>query len=272
LARGLGIVHTAYMSEIRARASALNTGLLARAEMVAETTGINLYSERSLHAQIKRHYWSRGDRFEVAVDGKVVDLLKADGEIVEVQTRGLSKIEDKVLGLAASGRKVRVVHPVAVESEIRRLDPKTDELLSSRRSPKRGSFYELFGELVRASGLVAARNVTIEVLLVKTAETRKNDGSGSWRRKGDRTLDRELVAVLGSRALRTPSQWLSVIPKDLEAPWSSAALGKALGLTAERGRHILYCLSRAGLIVETGRQGRLKLYGPRPSRSQKRNS
>ncbi len=259
------------MSEGGAGSAARKEGLLARAEMVAETAGINLYSERSLHAQVKRYYWARGDRFEVSVGGKVVDLLKADGEIVEVQTRGLGKIEGKVLGLAAAGHKVRVVYPVAAECEIRRLDPATEELLSSRRSPKRGSVYELFGELVRASGLVAARNVTVEVLLARVVETRKNDGSGSWRRKGDRTIDRELVEVLDSRAFRTPSQWLSVIPREISAPWSSAAVGEALGLNAARGRQILYCLSRAGLIVDAGRQGRLKLYEPRPVRSRKRN-
>lgn len=259
------------MSEDGGAAPKRPKGLLERAQMVAETSGINLYSERSLHAQIKRHYWSRGDRFEVAVDGRIVDLLKADGEIVEVQTRGLSKIEDKVLGLASLGHKVRLVYPVAVESEIRRLDPQTDELLSARRSPKRGAFHELFGELVRASGLVAAKNITVEVLLVRTAETRKNDGSGSWRRKGDRTLDRELVEVLGARSFRTPSQWLSIIPNDLAAPWTSVTLGAALGVSSDRARQILYCLSRAGLIVETGRAGRYKQYGPKQARLQKRN-
>jgi hypothetical protein len=243
----------------------------SRPLVAAETSGINLYAEGSLHAQVKLHLSEPGDRFEVAVEGKIVDLLKADGEIVEVQTGSLAKIEAKVLALARSGRKVRVVHPIAVESEIRRLDPKTDELLSVRRSPKRGDVYELFGELVRASGLVAARGVTVEALMVKTAVTRKNDGTGSWRRKGDRTVDRELVQVLESRAFRTPAQWVALIPDDLDPPWTSSSLGEALGIQAARARLVLYCLARAGLLVECGKDGRRKQYSRTLRRSQKRN-
>jgi hypothetical protein len=262
-------VHTAPMSEDgggRPRRS-----FAGRAESVAETAGINLYAEGSLHAQVKEYLSGPGDRFEVSVDGKVVDLLKADGEVVEVQTVGLAKVQPKVLALSRSGRRVRVVHPIAVESDIRRLDPATDELVSSRRSPKRGDVYELFGELAWATGLVAARNVSVEALLVRTAVTRKNDGTGSWRRKGDRTVDRELVEVLGSRTFRTASQWLALIPKDLSPPWTSSSLGEALGIKSARARLVLYCLARAGLIAECGKDGRRKQYTRLARRLPKRN-
>ncbi len=230
------------------------------ADYAAETRGINLYAERSLHAQIKKFYWESGDRFEAKVDGKIVDILKGNGEVIEVQTRGIGKIQAKALALSRSGHSVRIVYPLAVEREIRRLDPATDELVSIRRSPKRGTMYELFAELVHAPGLIAAKNITIDVLLVKTAETRKNDGTGSWRRRGDRTIDSELVEVRGSRSFRTASQWLSFIPRQLSPPWSSMALASALGIPTERARQLLYCFAKAGLVSEVGRRGRTKLY------------
>ena len=80
-----------------------------------------------------------------------------------------------------------------METSILRLDPKTGELLSERKSPKRGDLYSIFDELMRATGLIAAPHVTVEILLVRTRELRTRDGSGSWRRRGDRTLSRELV-------------------------------------------------------------------------------
>jgi hypothetical protein len=149
---------------------------------------------------------------------------------------------------------------VAAEREIRRLDPKTEELVSTRRSPKRGDLYSVFDELVNAPSLIASRNVSLEVLLVRTAEIKTRDGSGSWWRKGDRTVDRELVEVLSSRSFRTRGQWLALIPKSLPPPWSSSNLGEALGIGADRARKVLYCLSRAGLLVEAGKDGRLKTY------------
>jgi hypothetical protein len=233
---------------------------------VAERAGINLYSEHSLHASLKEHLAGPGDRLEALVGGRVVDLVRADGELVEVQTGGLGKIVPKVLALARAGHRVRVVHPVAAEREIRRLDPRTRELLSVRRSPKRGDVFSVFDELVKASGLIASRNVTVEVLLVRIAEVKTRDGTGSWRKRGDRTVDRELVEVLSSRSFRTRGQWLALLPKGLAPPWTSAALGDALGIAPDRARKILYCLARAGLLAEAERQGRRKAYvaAPRP--------
>jgi hypothetical protein len=232
--------------------------------MAAERSGINLYAEHSLHAELKRYLAGPGDRLEALVEGRVVDLVRADGELVEVQTGSIGKVVPKVLALAGGGHHVRVVYPVAVEREIRRLDPKNEELLSVRRSPKRGDLYSLFDELVQAAGLIATRNVTVEVLLVKTAEIKTRDGSGSWRRRGDRTVDRELLAVLSSRSFRTRGQWLALIPKNLPSPWSSVALGEALGIGPDRARKILYCLAREGVLAEAGKDGRRKLYARAP--------
>lgn len=229
-------------------------------DFVAENAGINLYSEHSLHASLKRYLARSGDRLEAKVDGKVVDLVRADGELVEVQTRGLSKIEPKVLALASGGHRVRVVHPIVAEKIIRRLHPETEELVSTRKSPKRCDLFDLFEELAQAPGLIASRNVTVEAILVRTAEVKLRDGSGSWRRRGDRTVDRELLEVLSSRSFRTRSQWLALIPRSLPQPWSSHSLGESLGIEADRARKILYCLARAGLLVEAGKDGRRKLY------------
>lgn len=227
---------------------------------MAEKAGINLYAEHSLHARLKDYLAGPGDRLEAQVGGRVVDLVRADGELVEVQTGSLGKIVPKVLALAAAGHRVRVVHPISAEREIRRLDPKTEELLSVRKSPKRGDLYSLFDELVKAAGLIAARNVTVEALIVRTAEYKTKDGSGSWRRRGDRLVDRELLEVLSSSSFRTRGQWLSLIPRKLPPPWSSSSLGEALGIAPYRARKILYCLARAGLLVEAEKAGRLKTF------------
>jgi len=236
-------------------------------DFAAECSGINLYTEHSLHAQLKSYLAAPGDRLEARVEGRIVDLVRSGGELVEVQTGSLGKIVPKVLSLAAAGHHVRVVHPIVVEKAIRRLDPKTEELLTTRKSPKRCDLYDLFEELARAVGLIAARNVTVEALFVRTAEVKVRDGSGSWWRKGDRTVDRELVEVLSSRSFRTKGQWLALIPKSLPPPWSSPTLGEELGIEADRARKILYCLARAGLIAEAGKEGRRKAYVPAKGRA-----
>ncbi len=228
--------------------------------IAVERAGINLYSEYSLHAQIKEYLARPGDRLEAVIEGRVVDLVRADGELVEVQTGHLGQIKPKVLEFAGKGYRVRVVHPVSAMRGLRRLDPVTNEVLSIRRSPKRGDVYSLFDELVYAPEFVAASNVAVEVLMIRSVETKTRDGSGSWWRKGDRTVDRELVEVLSSCSFQTPREWLAFIPENLEPPWSSVALGDVLGIGPERARKILYCFSRSGLLVESGKNGRGKTY------------
>jgi hypothetical protein len=234
--------------------------LMAMGSVVAEKTGINLYSEYSLHEQLKAYLAKDGDRLEASVEGKIIDLVRADGELVEVQTGHLGQLAPKVLALAEKGYRVRVAYPVAAERTLRRLDPATGELLSVRKSPKRGDLYSLFDELVHAPDLIAANNVTVEMLTVKSVETKTRDGSGSWWRKGDRTIDKELVEVISSRTFSAPDQWLAVIPESLEEPWDSVALGEALGVKPEKARKILYCYCRAGLLVELGKEKRRKTF------------
>jgi hypothetical protein len=227
----------------------------------AERTGINVYSEYSLHEQLKAYLARPGDRLEALIEGKVIDLARADGELVEVQTGHLGQLTPKALGLAAKGYRVRVVVPISAERRLRRLDPETGEVISVRMSPKRCDEYSLFDELVHASGLIAASNVTVELLIVKSLETKTRDGTGSWWRKGDRTIDRELVEVLSSRSFCTKDQWFAVIPTGLAPPWDSESLGEALDIRPERARKILYCLCRAGLLAESSKKnGRHKAF------------
>lgn len=225
-----------------------------------EKAGINLYAEYSLHAQLKHYLAQPGDRLETAVHGKVVDLLRADGEIVEVQTGHFGQIKLKLLFLASQGYRVRLVYPIAVQTEIRRLNPVTGELLSQRRSPKRGSFYQLFAELIRAPELIAALNITIQAVIVKSIDVKVRDGTGSWWRKGDRTVDRELAEVLSSQSFSCQSEWLTLLPASLPEPYTTSTLAESLGIKRAQARQMLYCFSHAGLIAEQGKQGRMKLY------------
>ena len=225
--------------------------------MVAETRGINIYAESALHESVKAYLSRAGDRLEALVEGKIVDLVRADGELVEIQTARLDKLAAKVAFLASSA-KVRVVHPIAAEKEIIRLDPTTGEILSTRKSPKHGTILSLFDELVKASSLLSVPGLTIEVLLVKVRELRTRDGSGSWRRGGDRTVARELVSVVESRQFSCREDWSALLPRG--EVWDSTSLAQALGISSTLARKMLYTLSKTGIIEESGKSGRKKMY------------
>jgi hypothetical protein len=221
---------------------------------VAESPGIGLYAERGLHAALKAVYAARpGARLEAAVAGKVVDVVLPD-ELVEVQTRNLGAIAEKILHLACV-MPVRVVYPIVLSTDIRRIDPADGSVASTRTAKTRRDFYSLFDELVRASLLVASPNVRFDVVQVRVRELRIRDGSGSWRRKGDRVLSRDLLEIVSTTSLDNRADWLGLIPAELAEPWDSAVLGKVLGIHPTRARKILYTFARAGLVREAGRSG-----------------
>ena len=104
------------------------------------------------------------DRLEVPVGRFVIDVVRADGELVEVQTGGFGPLGAKLDALLDLHR-VRIVHPIAATRRIVRVDEQ-GEVMSIRRSAKRGSVVEVFDKLTAFPSLLTHPNLTIEVLLL----------------------------------------------------------------------------------------------------------
>ena len=173
----------------------------------------------------------------------------------------------KVLELATH-ENVVVVHPIAIETTICRTDPSTDEIISIRKSPKHGTVYNLFDEMVRASSLIGAEHVTIDVILVRIREIRTRDGRGSWRRNGDSTVSRELIEVVETRRFESREDWIQLLPQSSLAPegaWDSLSLAAALGIAPARARKLLYSFRRANILADAGKAGNRKLYRVLPA-------
>jgi hypothetical protein len=77
--------------------------------------------EGPLHAAVKALLAEPGDCLEVPVGRFVVDLVRADGEFVEVQTGGFGALGNKLDALL-DHHGIRVVHPVAAARRIVRVD------------------------------------------------------------------------------------------------------------------------------------------------------
>ena len=65
--------------------------------------GIGSLNEKPLHIGLREWSARPGDRFEVDVDGFVVDILR-DGLVVEIQTRSFASIKRKLLDLTSLHR------------------------------------------------------------------------------------------------------------------------------------------------------------------------
>ncbi len=158
------------------RTSACGTQVASALSAAAATgslgvvSGIGVLQEGPLHAALKDFYARPGDRAEVPFGRFVIDLVRADGELVEIQTGGFSPLGPKLDALLDHHR-MRIVHPVAAERRILRVDA-DGEVLSARRSPRRAGALEVFDRLVSFPSLLAHPNLTIEVALCREDHVR----------------------------------------------------------------------------------------------------
>jgi hypothetical protein len=120
--------------------------------------------EGPLRAAVKARLAAPGARLEVPDGRFVIDLIRADGELVEVQTGGFACWGPSSTPLLDRHR-FRIVHPVSAERRIVRVD-EHGEVLSIRRSPNCGTVVEVFDKLTAFPSLLTHPNLTVEALLL----------------------------------------------------------------------------------------------------------
>ncbi|MGD1952019.1 MAG: hypothetical protein ACFB14_20580 [Leptolyngbyaceae cyanobacterium] len=218
--------------------------------------GIGLLNEKPLHASLKTWYAQPGDRFEVAVDGFVIDIVR-DSLLLEIQTANFSAIKSKLTNLAHS-HQIRLIYPIAQEKWIIKLD-ETGAHNSRRKSPKRGRVEDLFREMVSLPQLISSPNFSLEVLMIKEEEIRRFEAKRRWRRRGWCTEERRLLDVVDHRVFNAPADWLTFLPEGLES-FTTKDLAEAREIRRELAQKIAYFLRKANLIQLIGKQGRSNLY------------
>jgi hypothetical protein len=219
---------------------------------------IGTLREKPLHASLKRWYALPGDRDEVAVDGYVVDLVR-DDLLIEVQTRGFSELRRKVTALLATGHRVRIVHPVAVDRWIVRVDA-DGTFLGRRLSPSHGGLVDLAPALVSFPELLAHPGLEIEVLLTTEEEYRRHESGRCWRRRGWTVVERRLVDVVDRTLIARPEDLSVLLPSGLPERFTTADLATGLARPPRTAQQVAYCLRRLGLIEVVGKRGRAVEY------------
>ena len=117
-----------------------------------------------------------------------------------------------------------------------------------------------FIELVRLSDIFISENLSIDVLLIREEEIRCNDGLGSWRRKGVSIIDRRLISVIRKIELLEPKDFLTLIPDDLDQPFSNKELATCCKIPIGKIRRMTYCLKKMNLIKQVGKKGNELLF------------
>ena len=230
-------------------------------EVVAQrqiaTATIGTLNEGALHAQLKDWYRRRGDRIEQVVDGFVVDIVRGN-LLVEIQTGSFTPLRRK-LGLLTREHRVRLVTPVPLVRKIIRLSDE-GEVLSARRSPRRGRVEDIFSLLVSIPSLLCCPRFELEAILTHQEELRVYRQGRAFRRHGWVVVGRRLVSVERHLRLASPIDAADLLPTGLPELFDTAELAEAAAVDRRLAQQMTYCLRAMGMLDTAGKRGNAHVY------------
>jgi hypothetical protein len=202
-----------------------------------------------------------GDRLEVPVDGYVIDICR-DDLLIEIQTANFTAMKRKLNSLLQS-HTIRLVHPIAVERWLVKLEADCEQKAERRKSPRRGHVSHIFRELVRIPQLIVHPRFSLEILLIQEEEVRCPDPTirKRWRRRGGwRVHDRRLLAVTDSVVISGLDDLCGLLPDRLPDSFTTADVASGLGQPRYIAQKMVYCLREAGALKIAGKQGNALVY------------
>lgn len=206
---------------------------------------IGTLNEGSLHAALKARYARPGDRFEVPLDGFVIDIRRPD-MLVEIQTSSFRSMGNKFDSLLEQHR-ILLVHPIAVETYVKRPGRK------ARKSPRRGSLFDIFTELVSIPTLLDHPNLMLDVVLVSVTQFQDSDPRARRGRGGYRTTDRELRDVLEVRHFAGTEDLAALLPPNLPAGFTTADIARGANVSRDVAQRMAFCFRALEVFSVVGR-------------------
>lgn len=210
----------------------------------AEPHNIGTLNEGSLHASLKDWVAQPGDRFEVPLEGFVIDVVR-DDLLIEIQTGSIAAMGRKLDHLLNEHR-IRIVHPLAA---VRWLEQPGRP---RRKSPAKQTMWNIFDQLMSIPTLLDHPNLELEVVMVAETELRSGTDMVQRGRRG-RVIDRQLQEVLDTRLFSHTDDLLDMLPSGLPRPWTTGDLASKAGIRRKMAQRVAYTLRTACLINEIDR-------------------
>ena len=199
---------------------------------------IGTLNERTLHRELKELVAEPDDRFEVEMDGYVIDIVRG-AQLIEIQTGSLGALGKKLDALLDSN-DVNVVTPISVMSWHHKNDG------TVRKSPVRRTIYNLFDELVSLPTLVDHPRFTLDVVLIEEDTRRIHDPTLRRRRGGWRTVDRSIRSVVERRSFPNAQSLVGLIPPGLPDTFTTADIARIAGIHRSLAQKMAYCFRALG--------------------------
>ncbi len=217
---------------------------------------IGTLSERRLHSVLKFYYESDQNLHEIKIGRFFADILTGK-QIIEIQTGDLGRLGKK-LDVFLKEHNVTVVHPMAKNSVISRIDPETGEAISRRKSPIHANIYSAVPQLYRIRPYLSSPNLAIRLVFLSIEEYRTPNCSKRGRHKGSVRLERFPEEIHYEVDLSVPEDYRIFLPKELPENFTSGDLKKLTGCA--NASTLLSVLTTVGTVERIGKRGNAYVY------------
>ena len=218
---------------------------------------IGTYKEKTLHHTLKLYYGGLHST-EANVGRYIADVVREDG-IYEVQSKAFYRMIAK-LEAFLSVSPVTVVYPVTVSKNIIWADIETGEIVSTSRSPKKGSVYSILPELYSLRQFLKNDNLSFICAFVDCDEYRYADGYGKDKKKRATKVDIIPSELKEEIFIDGVDDYNIFLPESLPETFTSADYAKATKLRKSDSGKALLVLTEVGAVNRVGMKGKSILY------------
>lgn len=217
---------------------------------------INTYNETDLHHTLKNLYTGDHAQQEVPVGSFVCDICTEDKKIIEIQTAVFSSLKKKLVRLLPA-YQIEIVYPIIENAYILMLNADGTKR-SYRKSPKHGTFFQIFKELYGIADILDQPNLFFTILYIDCDIVKIDDKKGRSRYHRPRILNKRLLKIHNREYLHGLDSFTDRIMERLPDTFTSVDLRK-LGTKGDTS-YIISFLKKTGKIIFYVKKGRYHVY------------
>ena len=220
--------------------------------------GIGTLQEKTIHSVLKYYYAPNPVYHEQKIASYVADIC-VDGEIFEIQTRNFNTMRGK-LNTFLPDYDVTIIYPIAATKWIQWIDMDTGELSPKRKSPKKGTVYQIIPELYRIRMFLNHPNLHFILSFLEVEEHKYLNGWSRDKKHGATRADGFPVDIQKEIYISSIEDYRVFIPQNLPEHFSSKDFSKTARIPLHYAQKTLLLLHDFKLVERIDKKGNLYIY------------
>lgn len=221
--------------------------------------GIGSLGEKTLHASLKLFFEPNEGYHEIKIGNFYADIAR-DGQIIEIQTRSFDRLRKKLDYFLDEGYHVKVVYPVPAMKWISWIDRERGEVGKRRKSPRRGSVYDIVPELYKIRQWLSCEKLEFHILMLEVIDYRNLDGYGKDKKMRSTRFERIPMKLISECKTGMFERFSTLVPSGLPENFRSDDFAEAAGISRGLSQKTLLILTDIGTVERVGRDKKGYIY------------